>query len=82
MELRERDRMVLSLLEPNDRATIESVVDEIIEDELPAPEGPHVLAAAGAFDARAETSPDDEKVVAWQIAAALRERARPLEAIH
>ena len=82
MEPRERDRMVLSLLEPDDRAKIESVVDEIIEDELPAPEAPYVLAAAGAFDARAETSPDDEKVVAWQIATALRERARPLGAVH
>jgi hypothetical protein len=82
MEPRERDRMVLSLLERDDRAKIDSVVDEIIEDELAAAVAAYVLAAAGAFDARAETAPDDEKVVDWQIAAALRERARPLGAVH
>jgi hypothetical protein len=82
MERTERDRMVLSLLEPGDRAKIEDVVDEILDDTLLVHEATAVLSAAEAFDARAESLPDDEKLVAWQIAAALRGRASPPGASH
>ena len=34
MQEHERDAMLLSFLEPEDRAKIESVVDEIIDDDL------------------------------------------------
>jgi hypothetical protein len=82
MDRSERDVMILSLLEPADRAKIEEVVDELLGEELPSTEPPFILAAAEAFDARAESLPDDEKIVAWQIAAALRGRAGELAARH
>jgi len=82
VERAERDRMVLSLLAPDDRAQIEAVVEEMLEEAPPLLDEPYILAAAGAFDARAETLPDDQKVVAWQIAAALRERATPACPLH
>lgn len=76
MQQDDRDHLLLAILEPEDRASIEAVVDEIIASELPT-EGPAPLrAAASAFDLRGETLPDDQKLVAWQIAAALRRRAR------
>jgi hypothetical protein len=82
VELAERDRMVLNLLEPEDRAQIEATVDEIIDEELPMREAIYIEAAAGAFDARAENLPDDEKIVAWWIAAALRGRVSPPSSTH
>lgn len=78
----ERDRTVLSILAPGDRIHIETVVDEILEEAPPLLDEPYLLAAADAFDARAETLPDDQKVVAWQIAAALRERACGTAPLH
>jgi len=82
VERAERDRVVLSLLAPGDRVHIEAVVDEILEEAAPLLDKPYLLAAAAAFDVGAETLPDDEKVVAWQIAAALRERANPVSPLH
>jgi hypothetical protein len=78
----ERDRLVLSLLAPGDRVLIEAVVDELLEEAPPLLDELYMLAAADAFDARAGTLPDDEKVVAWQIAAALRERTNPVSPLH
>lgn len=82
MERSERDQLVLSLLEPEDRTKIEEVVDQLLDLELPSTQAPYVLAAAESFDARAEDLPDDEKLVAWQIAAALRGRASPVGPPH
>ena len=64
VECAERDRMVLSLLAPDDRAQIEAVVDEMLEDAPSLFDESYLLAAAGAFDARAETLPSDQKGVA------------------
>ena len=78
MECAERDRMVLSILDPGDRAKIEMTVDEVLEDgPADIPQALYATAAAAAFDSRAESLPDDEKIVAWQVAAALRERVNP-----
>lgn len=82
IERAERDRMVLSILAPDDRIQIEAVVDEMLEEAPPLLDEPYLLAAADAFDARAETLPDDQKVVAWLIAAALRERACGTAPLH
>jgi hypothetical protein len=73
----ERDRMVLSLLEPEDRTKIEEIVEEILDEALSVRDAIYIEAAAGSFDERAEGLPNDEKLVAWQIAAALRQRANP-----
>lgn len=75
MDVHERDHQLLGLLDTEDRSKIEEVVDELIDEILPAPEPVYLEAAAQAFQARGNTLPDDEKVVAWQIAAALRFRA-------
>lgn len=75
--MNERDLQLLAILEHDDRSTIEAVVDEIIQENLPCSEPAFLHAAASSFDERAETLPDMDKVVAWQIAAALRARAGP-----
>lgn len=75
MDIHERDHQLLSLLDAEDRSKIEEVVDQLIEEALPAAEPPYLEAAAQAFQARGDDLPDDEKIVAWQIAAALRLRA-------
>jgi hypothetical protein len=72
----ERDHMVLAILDPPDRAKIEAAVDEIIEEELPVADRPHLLAAARSFEERGDTLPIDKKLGAMQLAAALRIRAR------
>jgi hypothetical protein len=46
-----------------------------IEEALPAAEPVYLEAAAQAFQARGDALPDDEKIVASQIAAAPRRRA-------
>ena len=73
----DRDMELLALLERDDRSKIEEVVNEIIDESLPADDPIYLWAAAMSFDQRAESLPDTEKVVAWQIAAALRARASP-----
>jgi hypothetical protein len=45
-------------------------------------EAAYIEAAACAFDARARDLPDDEKIVAWWIAAALRGRVSPPGSTH
>ena len=75
--MNERDLQLLAILEHDDRSKIEAVVDEIIQESLPCSEPAFLHAAASSFDERAETLPDMDKVVAWQIAAALRARAGP-----
>lgn len=82
MQQEERDRTLLSILEPGDRHKIEEVVDDIIADDLPTLDEAHLKAAAAAFDVRAENLPDEEKLVAWQVAAALRLRASPTLGVH
>jgi hypothetical protein len=76
MNAQERDLALLGLLGPDDRSKIEDVVDEVIEESLPTADPVHLEAAAHAFEDRAMALPDEEKIVAWQIAAALRLRAR------
>ena len=75
MDVHERDRQLLGLLGAEDRSKIEEVVDELIEEALPATDPVYLEAAAQAFQARGDDLPDDQKIVAWQIAAALRLRA-------
>jgi len=82
MQQKERDRTLLAILEPENRRKIEEVVDDIIADDLPTAEEAHLQAAAAAFDFRAGALADDEKVVAWQIAAALRIRASGTLGVH
>lgn len=82
MQQEERDRTLLAILEPEDRHEIEEVVDDIIADDLPTVDEAHLEAAAAAFDLRADGLPDEEKVVAWQIAAALRQRASQTLGLH
>jgi hypothetical protein len=74
----ERDFQLLAILEPADRSVIEEVVDEVIAETLGASDPELLRAAAEAFDKRAEEiEPLDERLVALQIAAALRVRADP-----
>lgn len=82
MQQEERDRTLLAILEPEDRHKIEEVVDEIIADDLPRADAPCLEAAANAFDQRAGALADPEKIVAWQIAAALRLRATEGPRLH
>jgi hypothetical protein len=71
----ERDRALLAIPEPADHAWLQAAVDDLIAEELPVADPTHLYAAASAFDLRGETLPIDEKLVAWQFAAALRLRA-------
>lgn len=80
--MNERDLQILGLLDTNDRSKIEEVVDEIIEESLPGSEPAFLHAAASSFDDRAETLRDIDKIVALQIAAALRARAAPISRTH
>lgn len=80
--MKERDLQILALLGPDDRSKIEEVVDEIIAESLPAPEPIYLRGAAESFDERAASLPDTEKIVALQIAAALRMRAAPHPRAH
>lgn len=82
MQQEERDRTLLAILEPEDRNKIEEIVDDIIAHDLSMVDEAHLKAAAVAFDLRANGLPDDEKVVAWQIAAALRLRASQALGVH
>lgn len=75
MDVHERDHQLLGLLGAEDRLKIEEVVDELIEEALPTAEPAYLEAAAQAFQVRGNDLPYDEKIVAWQIAAALRLRA-------
>ncbi|HEX7930473.1 MAG TPA: hypothetical protein VF470_06170 [Sphingomicrobium sp.] len=78
MQQEERDRTLLAILEPEDRHKI----DDVVDDDLATVDGANLEAAAAAFDLRADGLPDDEKVVAWQIAAALRLRASQTLGVH
>lgn len=71
----ERDHMLLAILEPEDRAKLLSLVEEIIAEEVPTRDTDRLNAAAEAFELCGETKSDDVKIVALQIAAALRLRA-------
>lgn len=82
MEPHERDLGLLGLLGPEDRSKIEDTVDEVIEQSLPEAGPIHLMAAADSFEQRARTLPDDVKIVALQIAAALRLRARGQHRLH
>ncbi|MBL8554603.1 MAG: hypothetical protein JNL41_10025 [Phenylobacterium sp.] len=79
MHQAERDRMLLSLLPAADRAALDEVVEEIIEEEIFAGSEAACLVAAQMFDEKAAdpTLLDDEKIVALQIAAAIRMRLQP-----
>jgi hypothetical protein len=70
MQQEERDRTLLDILEPEDRHTIEEVVDDIADD-LPRVDEAHLEAATAAFDLRAEGLPDEEKVVALRASRSL-----------
>ena len=72
MRQNERDFMLLAILEPEDRAKLLSLVEEIIAEEVPTRDTDRLNAAAEAFELCGETKPDDVKIVAMQIAAALR----------
>ena len=67
--------MLLAILEPYDRAKLLRLVEEIIAEELVPPAANYLNAVAAAFDRRGATRPDEEKVIAMQVAAALRLRA-------
>jgi hypothetical protein len=71
----ERDRMLLAILEPYDLAKLLCLVEEIVAEELVPPAANYLNAVADAFDRRGGTLPDEEKVIAMQVAAALRLRA-------
>ena len=71
----ERDRMLLAILEPYDLAKLLRLVEEIVAEELVPPAANYLNAVADAFDRRGATCPDEEKVIAMQVAAALRLRA-------
>ena len=75
--MNDRDIQLLSLLDRDERSKIEEVVDEIIEESLPGPQPDFLHAAAASFEERAATLLDIDKIVALQIAAALRARAAP-----
>ena len=70
----EDSEILLAPLNPVDRATLESLVDTFIRDELPS-EGPGCIAyAAASFEARAARLPEAQQMVVLRFAAALRER--------
>jgi hypothetical protein len=71
----ERDQMLLAILEPEDRAMIEAAADQFIEEELPHPSRDELCAAAALFDERGLLLPLEDRLVAMQIAAALRIKA-------
>lgn len=77
LEMNERDLQLLAILDPDDRSSVEAIVDEIIEESLPSSEPAFLNAAALSFDERAKALPEIDKLTAWQIAAALRARAAP-----
>lgn len=81
-EMNERDVQLLAILDRDDRSKIEEVVDEIIQESLPSSEPAFLHAAASSFDERAEALPEIDKLVAWQIAAALRARTTPGFRLH
>ena len=80
MEDVERDREILDLLAPQDLRTLEDLVEEIVADMGPSVAGDLDIIAE-LFDERGETYPPSERLVAYQIAALLRQRVRvPLPA--
>lgn len=78
----ERDHMLLSILEPEDRDMLLALVDDIMEQDVPTPDAEHLHAAARSFERRGETLPSDQMVVAMQVAAALRLRASGGTKVH
>lgn len=77
MDQRELDHMLLNLLPPDGRVTLEECVDELLEEEGFGESPTHIQAAARAFNQKGcdETLPIDKQLVAHQMAAALRLRA-------
>lgn len=66
--------LLLTKLDPRDRATLEAMVDGFIHNELPSSEAASIAYAAQEFERRAEALPSPEQVVVRRFAAALRER--------
>ena len=75
MQETDRDSTLLARLTANDRAKVERVVDELIEEDIPRPDAIHLRATALAFDLHAESLSAQVRIVAMQVAAALRARA-------
>jgi hypothetical protein len=77
MDQRELDHMLLDLLPPEGRDTLEEVVDEFLREEAIGPEPVRLIAAARMFAQKSNDDelPIDQQLVAHQMAAALRLRA-------
>jgi hypothetical protein len=70
----EDSELLLAPLTPIDRASLETLVDAFIRDELPS-DGPGCIAyAAASFETRAQRLPESQRMVVLRFAAALRER--------
>lgn len=66
--------ILLARLAPVDRATLESLVDSFLRDELPSNSPSGIAYAAASFEERAARLPDAQRLVVLRFAAALRER--------
>lgn len=77
MDQRELDHILLDLLPPDGRATLEECVDELLEEQGFGESPADMQAAARAFNEKGcdEALPIDKQLVAHQMAAALRLRA-------
>jgi hypothetical protein len=75
MQQHQRDRSLLGALAPTDRAKIEEVVDDIIEECLFKADPASLYGAARSFETHSELMAEEQKILAMQLAAALRVRA-------
>lgn len=77
MDRRELDQIMLELLPPDGRATLEEAVDEFVAEEALSDDPARMRAAAGMFSEKGcdRALPVDKQLVAHQMAAALRMRA-------
>ena len=66
--------ILLARLDPMDRASLESLVDAFIRDELPSEGAGCIAYAATSFEERAADLPDPQRRVVLRFAAALRVR--------
>lgn len=71
----ERDRALLSVLKPEDRATLEEFVDQFVGEELPEVNRETLWCAADLFEDAGVRKPPLEGIAGLLMAAILRERA-------
>lgn len=70
----EEGEMLLARLDPIDRASLDSLVESFVRDELPSESAGCITYAVNAFEERAADLPEPQRRVVLRFAAALRER--------